>query len=345
MANALESLLDAAGVTPILADVGCSGTRHRVWDPIASRSILLAFDPDGREVPCDLNGIYRKVIMVPQAVTDSDESNRVEFVLTKFPYCSSTLEPDLFALSAYAFRNYFEPVSRVSVSATSLNRVLDEFKLEGIDWLKIDSQGTDLRILKKFREDMFQRLSCIDTEPGLIDAYQGEDLYHAVDAFLRGKGFWLSDLRVQEYARVTPESLEEIEDLAKRLKLGAVGERIKRSPTAAEARYLRDPAACADRRVLVVLFVFALLDQQFGFAWDLRKRFAGMHADSKVVAAMEAALRNELFSVMPKPTPAHPSSSRRLIFSLDSSSLLLRLGRWFLPGSVRRWISRSLQGE
>lgn len=345
MTNALESLLDAAGVTPVLADVGCSGTRHKVWDPIASRSILLAFDPDDRDIPCDLDGVYRKIIMVPRAVTDSDELDQVEFVLTKYPSCSSTLEPDIEALSAYAFRDYFDPVSRISVSATSLNRVLDEFELGAIDWLKIDSQGTDLRILRKFREDMFQRLSCVDTEPGLIDAYEGEDLYHAVDAFLRGKGFWLSNLRVQEYARVTPESLEEIEDLAKRLKLGAVGERMKRSPTAAEARYLRDPAACTDRRVLVVLFVFALLDQQIGFAWDLRKRFARMHADSEVVAAMEVALRNELYSVIPKPTLAHPSSDRIWIFSLERSSFLLRVGRWFLPQSVRRWLWRSLQGE
>jgi FkbM family methyltransferase len=302
----------------------------------------LAFDPDSREIPRDLKGVYRDVIMVPRAVTDSDEAEQAEFVLTKYPFCSSTLEPDMEALGAYLFRDYFEPVSRVSVPATSLNRVLEEYGLAGIDWLKLDSQGTDLRIIRALQTATLQRLAAIDVEPGLVDAYQGEDLYHAVDAYLRSQGYWLSDLQFQAYPRVTPESLEEIEELAQRMRLSRVTEHIKRSPTAAEARYLRQPGTCEEDRTQVLLFVFALLDQQVGFAWDLRKHYARLHADDEIVAAMDAAFGDALRSTAQASAPMHLSGS-------DRNCLLAVLRRTFparirdrVPAGVRRWIVRML---
>ena len=57
---------------------------------------------------------------------------------------------------------------------------MDRLSLSGIDWLKTDSQGTDLRIFNSLRPEVRSRVLAIDIEPGLIDAYVGEDLF--VDA-------------------------------------------------------------------------------------------------------------------------------------------------------------------
>jgi hypothetical protein len=309
--ESLKAVLSAAKVTPILADVGCSGARHAVWDPIASFSVLIAFDPDSREVPEDLAGRYRDVVMIDRAVADRDDVDTVGFVLTRYPYCSSTLEPNLEALGDYSFRDYFIPESRVSVQATSLNRVIDDYELPGIDWLKLDSQGTDLRIIRSLRPSVLGHMTALEVEPGLVDAYHGEDLFHDVHSYLRGQGYWLANLHAQAYPRVRPESAAELREMCAELGIPQAVEHTKVSPTAAEARYLRTMGSTPPGRSLVLLFVFALLDGHAGFALDVLKAYRD--GDNEVRAAMRAALYDALSSLAPLTSRPSGSQLRRWV--------------------------------
>lgn len=287
MRQQIESLLDEAGITPVLADVGASGTRRQVWEPIASRSILIAFDPDDREPPSDLVGAYLDVKVVPRAVVGSDQQDEVEFVLTEYPHSSSTLEPDLAALGDYSFRDYFRPVSRATAPATSLNRVVDGGDFDAIHWLKLDSQGTDLRILASMRPALRWAMMAVEVEPGFIDAYRGEDLYPEVHQFLKGDGFWLADLRLQQYARIRPESLESLRTFLRRDPLPE----LRKSPTAAEASYLRRITPESGTRELVLLFVFAVLQGLYGFAWDCVCALREREPAGSLSRGMEACIR------------------------------------------------------
>jgi hypothetical protein len=255
---------------------------------------LIAFDPDSREVPKDLADHYRAVVLVDRAVTDRDDVDSVEFVLTRFPYCSSTLEPDLEALGNYSFRDHFVPESRESVQATSLNRVIDERGLTGIDWLKLDSQGTDLRIIRSLGPKALADLTAVEVEPGFINAYVGEDLFHDVHRDLTENGFWLCDLNCQAYPRVRPESVDELERLCRAWGVaGGVGA-LKASPTAAEARYLRELDPSMDARAITMLFVFATISGQVAFAFDVKKAYEIQCGADRVSTAMNATLRHEL---------------------------------------------------
>lgn len=292
MTHALSTVLDVANITPVLADIGSSGARRPIWEPIASRSILLAFDPDDREPSTDLVGAYRDVRMVPKAVTPDADLKEVEFVLTRYPHSSSTLEPDLDALSAFSFRDYFEPVDRVRVPAVTLSEVKEIADVSHIDWLKLDSQGIDLRLLQSMPVDMLDAMLAVEVEPGFVDAYLGEDLFPEVHAWLKGQGYWLADLMCQRYARISPDSLDALALEATKLGLPPSPLNVlAKSPTAAEASYLRPCGAAQSERQLVLGFVFGLMQGLVGHAYECLRLVRAKGTNQALEAAMIGAVQ------------------------------------------------------
>ncbi|HUK05570.1 MAG TPA: hypothetical protein VLV90_10875 [Burkholderiales bacterium] len=266
----MRELLRLFDCAPVLVDVGASGESPPVWRPIAAASTYVGFDPDRRELSDGPSGGYRRSLIVNEAVTGDPDAADVRFYLTRSPACSSTLPPDREALSNYHYAGLFEVEREVAARASTLEALVARLGLARIDWLKCDTQGTDLRIYRSLGERRRGELLALDVEPGLIDAYRGEDLFADTHQHLARHGFWLSRLQVHGAVRVRAESLRaafpEAGDRA------AAAERsIRRSPGWCEARYLRTleslDGAARERHAL--LFVFALLDAQPGFALDV----------------------------------------------------------------------------
>lgn len=85
---------------PVLIDIGASGEIHSKWREIAPYSICVAFDADDREMTfTEKNSSgFKKLVTINRIVTDKPDKE-VDFFLTRSPFCSSTLEPDLEKLS------------------------------------------------------------------------------------------------------------------------------------------------------------------------------------------------------------------------------------------------------
>jgi FkbM family methyltransferase len=289
------ALLRAEGIRPVLTDIGAAGVSPAVWAPISDCSTIVGFEPDRRNPDPNFGGNFAKAIQINKAVSEDDHLESIEFVLTEYPSCSSTLHPDLEALESFSFRDLFRPVSRRTVPATSLNRVVRDTGLAGINWIKVDSQGTDLRILRSLEAAVFDTLLAVDIEPGLIHAYRGEDLFVDCHAWLTAQGFWLSRLETQGYPKVRPATLETI---AERTGVEAKGlmRRLAKAPTAVEGRYLREVAWLAQESVppdrLVLSAAFGLLDGQRAYAVDVCRLHAERFgATSTTDALAELAFR------------------------------------------------------
>jgi hypothetical protein len=288
------TILQSADISPVLADVGSSGTSHGIWDPIASESLVIGFDPDTRNPDENFGVGFSRKLLVNKAVSPRDDTDTVSFILTEYPSCSSMLEPDMDSLSSFSFRDYFRPVDRVNVAATSINRVMDTEELEEIHWLKLDSQGVDLRILKSIRSSYFNRLLAVDIEPGLVRAYQEEDMFTDCHAWLINHGFWMSRLEYQAYPKIRPETMA---DMAKWTGVDPqlMIRSLPKAPTAIEGRYLRevDWLDCSGqgKRALILAGVFGLLDGQKGYAYDVASLYVNRFGrDTGVEQLMEAAI-------------------------------------------------------
>lgn len=283
-------LLKRHDLHPVLVDIGASGPPRQTWDMIAGRSIFIGFDPDLREIR-ELGGTgFFRAVMIDQAVTAERGEEEIGFILTRSPYCSSTLEPDLPALSEYAFADKFQVERRVSVKATTLDAVLKRLELSSIDWFKTDSQGTDLRLFNSLPDNVRDGVLCVEVEPGLIDAYKGEDLFIDAHRNLMAQGFWLADANICGNARVRQSTIQHLQTLRPEVDADYVRYRCPTSPGWVEATYLRSVDQLAHRqapaRDYVLLWTMALMCHQWGFALDVALACETAHGSDDSTRAM-----------------------------------------------------------
>jgi hypothetical protein len=277
-AAVLNEVLSTLDARPVLIDIGASGAPPEVWEPIAGHAIYVGFDPDRRDLHEISDGRFYKATIVPEAATSDKDAHEEEFYLTRSPHCSSTLKPDAVSLSHYLFSELFAVEKRVTVQATTLDAVIEKLALPQIDWLKADSQGTDLRLFNSLAPDTRSRVLALDIEPGLIDAYLGEDLFVDAHRDLTRNGFWLSNLVVRGDTRLRRSTLKAITEFDPTMRESMIAALVKSSPGWCEARYLRTLESLATRhatgREYVLLWVFAMLDHQHGFALDIAVEYA-----------------------------------------------------------------------
>ena len=250
---------------PVLVDVGAAGGVTPVWRTIARYAVGVGFEPDARDAGklTEANRAYRRWEYCAGLVAPSVEGgSEKKFYLTKSPHCSSLLPPRHDRLQDWAFAGLFEVQKIGTVPAVTLHGGLSGLGLTGIDWLKCDTQGLDLSIFLSLPETWRRRVLAVEFEPGLIDAYEGEDKFWRTLQAMDTEPFWLCDLEVCKTPRGNPPALREelggwVDKWLSRLAPGA--------PGWVNARYLRSPGGVGgelDRRGLLLAWVFAdLLDQ------------------------------------------------------------------------------------
>jgi hypothetical protein len=111
-----------------------------------------------------------------------------------------------------------------------------------------------------------------------------------VDAHTRllADGFWLSRATVQGTVRMHRDLAERVGPKSG-LSVADITERVRPSPGWIEARYLRRADRLAkheDRRSLILLAVFALLDEQYGFAIDVADQLRAISDGERVADAL-----------------------------------------------------------
>jgi hypothetical protein len=323
----LLQLLQGQEIRPVLVDVGAAGSPPEIWTPIAPACYYIGFDPDQRELREVGSGPYYKAYVVNQAVTPGGEKE-LTFYLTRSPYCSSALLPDEEALAEHIFADLFKVERQVRVPASTLDTVMMRLGMERVDWLKTDSQGLDLRLFTTLSEPLRSRVLALDIEPGLIDAYKGEDLFIDAHRHLVNDGFWLSNLEVSGTVRMRQTSLQWLLSCCPDLTYHALERGPRPSPGWCNARYLRKLTWLADHaavdRDYVLLWVFAVLDRQYGFALDTALEYGHRFGPGPLADLLRDAVVRLLKSCC-APVPA--AVPRKTSFHNIASALVRRVGR------------------
>ncbi len=160
--------------------------------------------------------------------------------------------------------------------------------MDRLDWFKTDSQGTDLRLFQSIPDSIRQGILAVDLEPGLINAYQGEDLWVDAHPHMLKNGFWLSNLAVKGALRGTQATLQ--------AELGytpsdynTYNRALPAAPAWCEARYLRrlDHLQDAPLTSYQLLWVFAGIDGQWTFALELIRQAKQLFGESPTLQTMQ----------------------------------------------------------
>jgi hypothetical protein len=256
---------------PVFIDIGASGAPRREWKLLAPYAICVAFDGDVRDFTIEetTRSGWKRLIKLNRLVAEHSNP-AVDFFLTKFPHCSSTLKPDTDALAPWAFAELFAVERTITMPAVSLGDALRDLALKRIDWFKTDSQGTDLRIFASLPSEVIDNVIVADFEPGILDAYKGEDKLHSVLAFMGGRPFFLCDMKVVGSHRIDKAGLASLTPLQRDF----LDTSLKRSPGWTEISYLNDFASPARRstRDLLLGWICSSVKEQYGHALAIAEK-------------------------------------------------------------------------
>lgn len=258
---------------PVLFDIGASGEINPKWKKIARYSTCVAFDADDRDFKVnEVTGSgFKRLITFNRIVTENDTPN-ANFYLTSSPYCSSLLKPDAEKLQPWIFKELFNIEKVAQLPGITLRQSIEQAHIDYIDWYKADTQGTDLRLFKSLPAELATSVLCTEFEPGIMDAYENEDKLYAIMKVMHQNSFWLSSMCVKGTQRISTGYAAHFgHSLVKRV--------IRKSPCWAEVTYLRQPLL-NNQRDFLLLFIFAIIEKQYGFALEVVDGAMSKFADS-----------------------------------------------------------------
>ncbi|MGH6802387.1 MAG: FkbM family methyltransferase [Methyloceanibacter sp.] len=192
------------------------GARNKTWElpRLAPFCRVIGFEPNHAEYEKILANAtdlemagklhdlpYRSIRYVDKAL--ADRVGRATLNITRGAGASSLLEPNIELLVtmeylfpyAKRFPDQFQVVTREEVETATLDTVAENEKLECVDYLKLDTQGTEYECLLGAETLLKERrVGVIKTEVEFLPLYKGQHLFGDIDAHLRSHGFMLLDL-------------------------------------------------------------------------------------------------------------------------------------------------------
>lgn len=212
-----------------LVDIGAMCGVQNKWKILNPYLRVIGFEPDEREFKKLLqskNEIYFDYALFsePKALT---------YYKTRIHGCSSVLRPnaELFSKFQGQVHNDIEVEEEIEIpkeKVKTLAEVLRENSIFDIDFIKLDTEGSELYILEG-AEGYINKNFGIQVEVNFIQRYIGQPLFRDIDKFLSYNGYELIDIRRNYWKRI------------ERLKLGRFGRyKGKGQIIFADALYLRN---------------------------------------------------------------------------------------------------------
>lgn len=178
----------------VLVDIGAQGHMQENWHPARKYLRLIGFEPNPRE----FNALKQKFTEDRYLYLNTalyKEKTIADFYITKGKGSSSLIRPNQKFLNLFSHSERTEVVKTQKISVDTLDNQLRQNGVKDIDFIKLDTQGSELFILQGATEALNNSALGIETEIEFSPIYQDQPLFSEVDPFIRKCGFQLFDLR------------------------------------------------------------------------------------------------------------------------------------------------------
>lgn len=176
-----------------IIDVGSTGGLDMRWDLIKEFINVYSFDPDSRSKNKETN--RNKVF--PFALWSKKEQLKLN--LTKFPDASSVFILNDKFLESFLNYECHHIISSEEIKADSADNV--EFDNNPIDFMKIDTEGAELEILKGSKKYLGNTIIGLELEVQFVERTIGSPLFSDIDNYLKPIGYQLMILSKQSWIR------------------------------------------------------------------------------------------------------------------------------------------------
>jgi FkbM family methyltransferase len=180
----------------VLVDVGARGGLRKNWRQVQTHLHHIAFEPE----PEEHRRLTRSVTSTPYrstvlGVALHREAGLLDLHVARSGGLSSIFKPDVTFLQSFPASERFETRGVAKVPADSLDNQLKVHQVDDIDFIKIDTQGSELFVLQGASQALESSVIGVEVEVSFTGLYADQPLFANVDALMREAGFYLFDLR------------------------------------------------------------------------------------------------------------------------------------------------------
>jgi FkbM family methyltransferase len=172
-----------------ICDVGAAGGVHERWSRI-DNLFVVGFEPDEREYKNLVNTSKEKWFNIGL----NHSKGKFPLYITGYQTNTSLYKPnEIFTKELCYGANDFKIEKTLEVECDTIDHVLEENQIK-LDYIKLDTQGSELDILKGGILSLEQDIFAVEAEVEFNELYQNQPMFADVDIFLRDKGYILMDI-------------------------------------------------------------------------------------------------------------------------------------------------------
>lgn len=175
-------------------DVGARGDIASPWSELEENSFIVGFEPDTEEAS-RLNNTFPSRKYFDIALWNNDTTRKV--YINEWESTSSMYEPNLEFISMFE-RKHWEgrkPKSIIDVQCNALDNILEKNNIIP-DFIKIDTQGAELEILKGTENILKQYAPLVTCETWCAEVYKNAPMMHDVIAYMNTLGYQVFDMEL-----------------------------------------------------------------------------------------------------------------------------------------------------
>ena len=176
----------------VIVDIGASGGIDPRWGNTTEFYKGILFEPDPGEFNALKKNSDNNLIVLNSALADSKKE--VEFHLCKKQMVSSIYPPNFNLLNKFPEAERFNVEKIIHLNTDTLDNQLKKEGINEVDFIKIDTQGYELSILKG-SSGCIENVIGLEVEVEFEPMYIGQPLFSEVDSYVKNKGFILIDLK------------------------------------------------------------------------------------------------------------------------------------------------------
>lgn len=189
ISDRLNTFLKNNEIILTLIDVGARGEVQSIWKPLMSNLKIIGFEPDEEEFK---NLVFKNPKNKYFNIALSDKNEAQKLFITNDPSCSSLYKPN------FDYIKIFEPINWVSkkiVSTVDLKcERLDLLYSDEVDYIKIDTQGSELKILMGAEEILVNQHPIVSCETWCSEIYENAPNFNQIINYMDSLGYEIFDM-------------------------------------------------------------------------------------------------------------------------------------------------------